>query len=519
MSPPGPHLLAGFDGTALDRATADTLVDPVVAGVSLFRHHNVGGPGEVRALTDALGHLDRTTPLLVAADQETGQLVGLGPATTPFPGAMALAATGDVDLARRVAEAVGTEMRALGATVAYAPVCDLATSPANPGLGIRSFGDDPERVGAFVAATIQGLHDAGVAAVAKHFPGLGDVLADTHHGLGSVPHTRERLDAVELVPFRAALAAGVDAVMTGHLAVPAETGVADLPATLSAEVVGGLLRAHLGFDGLVVTDALDMAALGQGDAGLVDALAALRAGVDLLLAPPDLATTRRLLTVVHQSAGRGLVPAAHGRATARRLAVVHDRIAGGPAAPDLAVVGSPAHQRLAREVADRSITVVRDRAPDGSRRPTTDTRVLVVHPEPADRTPADTSSEVAVDLAAALRHHLPHVDGIRTAPSPTRDEVAAAVSAVDGHDWVVVATMDASHDPAQVALVEAVRATGVPTVTAALRTPWDLPATPDVETHVCTYSLQPPSIAALAAVLVGAQAAPGRLPVRLEVTA
>lgn len=508
------HVLAGFTGTALDEGVAGVLADPGVAGITLFRHHNVGGPDEVRTLTDALAGIPgRDAPLLVAADQETGQLVGLGPATTPFPGAMALGATDDAELAERVAVAVGTEMRALGATVAYAPVCDLATSPTNPGLGTRTFGDDPDRVAALVAATVRGLSRAGVAAVAKHFPGMGDVAADTHHGPGSVPHTRERLAAVELRPFRAAVAAGVAMVMTGHIGVPAVTGDPDLPATLSPAIIGRLLRDELGFDGLVVTDALDMAALAQGDAGLVDAIAALRAGVDLLLCPADLGLARRLLTVVAQAVRRDIIAPEHSAATARRLVALRAVLANAPGRPDLGVVGARAHGDLAREVADRSITAVRGDA--AVLRPTPGS-VLVVHPRPSDRTPADTSSEVVVDLAGALRAHLPAVEALVTAPSPTHDEISAAVAAAGQHDHVVVATMDASHDPAQAELVAALQATGVLLATAALRTPWDLSTYPGVTHHVCTFGIQPPSIAALAAVLTGAQPAAGRLPVQVE---
>ncbi len=514
MSAPA-HVLAGFGGTGLDDAAADLLSSPGVAGVSLFRHHNVGTPAEVRRLTDAVAGLGRDAPVLVAADQETGQLVGLGPATTPFPGAMALGAADAPTLTERVAQAVGTEMRAMGVGVAYAPVCDLATSPANPGLGIRSFGDDPDRVAGHVAAWVRGLAGAGVAAVAKHFPGLGDVEADTHHGPGSVSHTRERLDAVELVPFRAAVEAGVAMVMTGHIGVPAVTGDPGLPATLSAVLVRDLLREGCGFDGLVVTDALDMAALAQGEAGMVDALAALRAGVDLLLCPADLDLSARLVTVVDQAVRRRIVPAEHVRATARRLEALHARLAAiADARPDLDVVGTHAHRQLAREVADRSITAVRGEP--AALRGVSTGRVLVVHPRASDRTPADTSSEVVVDLAGALRAHLPAVMALVTAPSPRREEIGRAVALAGEHDHVVVGTMDAALDPAQVDLVDALRAVDVPLATVALRTPWDLTVHPDVAHHLCSFSLQPPAIDALAAVLVGAQPAPGRLPVRLE---
>ena len=166
----------------------------------------------------------------------------------------------------------------------YAPVCDLATDPANPGLGIRSFGDDPELAGRLVAAFVRGHASSGVAATLKHFPGIGAVAADTHHGLVAVDADADVLRQRELVPFRHGIEAGAELVMSSHAAVPALGGRADLPATRCPAVVTGLLRGELGFDGVAVSDAFNMRALAQGAAGrAIEAIAALRAGLDLLL--------------------------------------------------------------------------------------------------------------------------------------------------------------------------------------------------------------------------------------------
>ena len=242
--------------------------------------------------------------MLVAADQEGGQLLGLGDGTTQFAGAMALGATGDDELAERVAGAMARELRALGVNVDYAPVCDLANNPANPMLGIRSFGDDPEAVGRLAVATVRGLQSNGVAATVKHFPGAGDTAVDPHHELPLVARTNAELAQRELVPFRAVLAAGARMVMTGHFALPG--GTDDLPTSLSAAVLRDLLRGQLGFDGVTVTDALDMRALGQGSAQIVDAIAALRAGEDVLLGTPDERALERLEEGLDQAQRRGL---------------------------------------------------------------------------------------------------------------------------------------------------------------------------------------------------------------------
>ena len=295
--------------------------------------------------------------MLIAADQEGGQLIGLGDGTTAFAGAMALGATGDEALAERVGGAMGRELRALGVNVDYAPVCDVANNPANPALGIRSFGDDPVAVGKLAAATVRGLQGAGVAATAKHFPGAGDTEADPHHELPLVSRTSDELAGRELVPFRAALAAGARMVMTGHFALAGQDD--DLPTSLSAAVLRDLLRGQLEFDGVTVSDALDMRALAQGSAQIVDAVAALRAGEDVLLGTADEAALERLEEGLEQAQRRGLIDADDDAAATHRLDELR-RWLGRYDQPPLDVVGCADHQAVAAELARRSITLVRN---------------------------------------------------------------------------------------------------------------------------------------------------------------
>ena len=228
------RLLVSFDGFELSTAEADAIASRA-AGVTLYRHLNVRSARQVRALTDALQSAAARLglpPLLIGADHETGQLHAMGDDATAFAGAMALGATGDEALAERVGAAIGTELRAIGINLVYAPVCDLATNPRNPVVGIRSFGDEPVGVGRLAAATVRGLQSAGVAATVKHLPGHGEPGGDSHLGLPVIESSAAELRARELVPFRAAIAAGARVAMAGHLAVPALTSRRDLPATL-----------------------------------------------------------------------------------------------------------------------------------------------------------------------------------------------------------------------------------------------------------------------------------------------
>ena len=507
------RLMIAFDGTELPPSAARRISEHGVAGVTLFRAHNVVDPAQIRQLTAAIQEARPAgaPPLLVAADQEGGQLVGLGDGTTQFAGAMALGATGDEGLAERVAGATARELRALGVNVNYAPVCDVANNPANPALGIRSFGDDPEAVGRLAAATVRGLQGEGVAATAKHFPGAGDTAADPHHELPLVPRTNAELAERELVPFRAALAAGARMVMTGHFALPGQDD--DLPTSLSAAVLRDLLRGQLQFDGVTVTDALDMRALAQGSAQIVDAIAALRAGEDVLLGTPDEAALERLEEGLVQAQRRGLIDADDDAAAKRRLGELRSWL-GRHDQPSLDVVGCADHQALAAELARRSITLVRN-----------DDRLLPLQPA---RRRADRGRPVDARRPDAGRHV---VDGARrrwrrrsvagsraSRRSSCRRRRARPTSPVSASGWRPSTSSSSgrsrrtSSRPRRCWPRRSWRP-AMPTVTVALRTPWDLLAYPSARTHVCSYGILPPSMEALAAALLGEAPFAGRLPV------
>lgn len=219
MNDPIDFVLGSFEGASIDGATADRLADGM-PGVTLFREPNVENEDQVVDLCAQIHGQSGDLPALIAVDQEGGQLQALSGIVTDFPGNMALAACRDIDLAERVGAAIGHELRALGITVNYAPVCDLLTMPTNHGLSIRSYGDDPTDAADLAVAQIVGLQSAGVAATAKHFPGKGAATVDTHYATAVIARTRAEFDAYELVPFRAAIRADVRMMMTSHAICP-----------------------------------------------------------------------------------------------------------------------------------------------------------------------------------------------------------------------------------------------------------------------------------------------------------
>ena len=501
------RLLLAFEGHTLP----DDLPSSDIAGFTLFRDHNVIDAGQLRELTDSIRNYVAGPEPLVCIDQEGGQFLGLGDVGTPFPGNMALGATGDTDLAFRVAEATASELRACGINVNYAPVADITTDPANPGLGIRSFGEDPATTAAMVTASVAGFHAGGVAATVKHFPGKGSAAVDSHHGLPVLDHDIDRLNDVELVPFTAGIQAGADLVMTGHFALPNVTGRADLPTTLASPVLVDLLRDTLGFSGVTVSDAFNMAALAQGPGQIVDAIAAMNSGVDLLLLTFEQEMRTVLPDAIALAGRRGLLDRDRQRSARQRIEKLRATL-GTALAPDLSVLRSRHHLDLAAEVASRSITLVRNDKGllpfDTSSSP----RIAAVMPRPENLTPADTSQYVAPGLATALRRHPVTVDEIVSPHRPSTSDIAAVVDACIPADLVIVGTISASMNPAQAAMVKALLEAHRQVVTVAMRTPWDLAAYPDASTHLCTYGILEPTMEALADAVFGARRPTGQLP-------
>jgi len=341
-------LTLGFPGKTLDAETA-RLLALGVGGVVLFSR-NVGEPGQVAELTAALKR-SASVPLLVAVDQEGGSVARLRSGFTRLPPFRALGAAGDPELARELGRLVGSELRAVGIDWNFAPVLDVDTNPANPVIGARALGSDPERVARLAIEFAAGMLAAGVAACGKHFPGHGDTRQDSHHELPRLPHALERLEQIELVPFARAIAAGMPSLMAAHVVFEALDTTC--PASMSPRVIGELLRGRLGFTGLVVTDDVEMKAIADHYAIEEVAVRALKAGVDVLLVchTPELA--RRAIDAIVRAVQLGEVGEEILQRAERRVASFAERFARPVAEhADLAQVGSSAHAALVERLRD-----------------------------------------------------------------------------------------------------------------------------------------------------------------------
>ncbi|HTP07269.1 MAG TPA: glycoside hydrolase family 3 protein [Anaerolineae bacterium] len=490
-----------------------------VSGLTLFRSMNLDHPTQIHELIDALQRAAREAHqplLLIGVDQEGGTLLAV-PGTTRFPGSLALGATRSAELAQRAGFALGRELAALGINIDYAPVCDVINNPQNPVVGPRSFGANPLVVAQLSAAMIQGLQAAGVAASAKHFPGHGDSSTDSHHGMDVLPHDEARLRAIEFVPFKVAIQTGVKMIMTAHVALPNFDDGYQRPATLSPRILKRLLRDELKFGGVVISDAMDMQAVQQGPLHIVEMIAGAQAGLDLLL----------LTSFVDQSAiyDALLLAARHGllnendlRASVDRIATLKQWVAAQSAAqppPDLSVIGCAEHVALAYEIAERSITLVRDDPKQLPLHPKIDETIVVIVPQPKDLTPADTSSYDKPALAEAIRAYHDRVEEIVMPIEPTEADIAAIADRVAGVNRIIVGTINAYQHRGQLALINTLIDRDKSVIAIALRMPYDVGVYSRVPTCLCTYSLQPASLQAVAKVLWGQRAAAGQLPVQL----
>ena len=513
----GCRVLRTFEGLVPTPDVLAAIRRGEAAGVTLFRRKNVGSPAQLRDLCARLQDARPAgdPPLVIGLDQEGGQLQAVGDPATAWPGNLALGATTSAALGEAAGRAIGLEAAAFGANLVFAPVCDVLQLGSATPLGTRPFGSDPVLVGELAAAMVRGLQGAGVAAVLKHFPGHGSAVGDSHVAMPVVRDDAATIRARDLAPFRDGIAAGAKAVLPGHLAVPALTEGIPIAATVSPRLLRGLLRDELGFRGVTISDALDMG--GAGTAGQLDAqaVAAVAAGMDLLLLVHPSQLEDGVVTAIRAALDAGTLDASAAEASRGRIHALRAWL-GGSHQPGLEVVGSAARLALARRIAEASVTLVRDPARQLPPRLRPGATIAVVAPVPVDLTPAETSSSVHLGLADALRRRGMAVTDVVSPLDPTPAQVASLVEAGRGAALVLVGTFDAVSHPGQVELARAVAVAGLPAVAVALRSPYDAGLFPSSIAAICTYGIQAPQMEALAAALFGEIPFAGRLPVDLE---
>ncbi len=516
----GQLFVVGFNGVSPSPEIVDLIQNHHVGGIILFGRNVRNAEqllaltGELQAIAKAAGHQH---PLLISTDQENGVVRRLGPGTTIFPGAMGLGAIGSEQMAHDVAFATGRELRALGVNMNLAPVADVNNNPDNPVIGVRSFGADPELVARLAAAAVRGYGEAGVMTSLKHFPGHGDTSVDSHLDLPVVPHSAERLEQVELPPFKAGIAAGVDSVMLAHVYFPALMPAEKLPATISPVIIEGLLRETLGFEGVIVSDCLEMRAISDTVGTERGAVMALRAGIDVVLISHTYGPQRRAVEAVRSAISGGDLAAERVRQAAERVLRLKSRYlsweVSAPVVPEW--VGGSAHQQLSAAACDALVTLVRN--DDGllPLRPRPPERLLVLYPDRASLTLAADTRYPERFLAETVRRRHPGVDAMSFPLSPSDEEREDIMSRAKRVDLILMATMNAHLRPEQAELMKLLLRSGKRVIGIAARNPYDLLAFPHLDTYVAAYEYTPSAMEAAVRLLFGEIQPRGHLPVSL----
>ncbi|HSW38744.1 MAG TPA: glycoside hydrolase family 3 N-terminal domain-containing protein, partial [Acidobacteriota bacterium] len=473
-----------------------------IGGVCLFAG-NVFDSAMLLNELQGISHL----PLIVSSDFERGASFRIAD-TTSFPWTMALGAAGSEQLAYQKGKVTAREARALGVHWIFAPVMDVNNNPANPVINIRSFGEDPRLVARLGAAFIRGAIEGGVLTTAKHFPGHGDTATDSHIGLPVLKMDLSRLQALEFIPFISAIEAGVDSIMTAHVAVPGVTGQSGTPATLSPMILTDILRNKLRFDGLVVTDALEMAGITDHYWNGLAAVRAIQAGADVLLLPTDAAVA---INEIERAVKRGEISEARIDESVRRVLQAKYRLQLHiNRQADLTLIGdivaSPENLRYAQEIADRSITVVKD-----------DRRLLPINPLDGKRifslvlAPGTESNPGAV-FQAEMRRRFPSLHTAWSNSQVTGEILSSIDREAAAADIIVLSTLvrlttgqvSVSMPANQQRIVRRLLASKKPLIWVSLGNPYVLQIAPEAGTYLCTFSYSDVSQIAAARALSGA---------------
>ena len=489
----GQRLAVGFDGPEIPEEFAELVRTYHVGNVILFRRNVVSG-AQLRRLCAELNALilqETGLPPFIMMDEECGSVSRLAHIGTPTPGAMAIGATGSAANAYAVGHMIGEELRSVGVNLNLAPVLDANTNPDNPVIGVRSFGGDPALVSEMGIAYARGLQEAGVLACGKHFPGHGDTETDSHIGLPVVEKSAEEVRRVELASFRAAIGAGIDAMMTAHVIFPA-LEPERIPATVSRRVLTGLLREEMGFDGLIISDGMEMKAV-MDLYGIEDATRrALNAGVDVALICHSAKQASDTLELLYRAAeDGGLDLAAHDAAMARiRRAKARLGVSQG----DPAAFGSENHRAQAWQIMREAVRVLH--APEGKTLPVLGQDALFFGTDCVEMSQA--SDAESMNAAKALAEAL----GGTWLPDPLACRAALLDSACGRKIVLTLAHSDPDLSD-QISLGNALADAGAQVIAVAMTTPYCLDLLSDRVWKAAAYQYDRLSLAAVAKLLGG----------------
>lgn len=519
----GRLLVIGFSGKTVPTYLKEMIHNYHIGGIILFGR-NIGTPDEIAALTTDLQKEAKAAgyeyPLLICVDQENGVVRRLGGGATIFPGAMALGATDHPENAYKVGVATGKELKALGINWNLAPVLDVNNNPDNPVIGVRSFGESPQKVSDFGRQMMKGMQDAGVITTLKHFPGHGDTAVDSHLDLPVISHSKDRLENVELLPFKKCIEAGADTVMSAHVYFPAIEPDKGVPATLSHKVMTGLLRNELGFDGVVTTDCMEMNAIANGVGTERGGVEAVKAGVDLVMVSHTKEKQLGVIREISRAIENGEMDEAVIDAANQRIAKLKQKYLSWKDATSMnhekvsALVGSDLHKKTAYDVYRESVTIVKNESVipvDLDEKQ----RILVICPDNGTTMQVEDKRYAELSLEEAIKQYHSNTDVHYITNSISNEEMEKIIDKAEKYDFLVIGTLTIRPGDKQIGLVEKIHDLNRPYAVIAMRSPYDIQYIPFVKAYINTYEFTYPALSVAAGAVFGKVEVSGKSPVTL----
>jgi beta-N-acetylhexosaminidase len=488
----GQLFMVGFDALEPNEHITRLIQQQKVGGIILFRR-NVQSPEQVTALCKSLQEINAQVsdvPLLIALDQEGGMVMRIEQGVTPLPSAMAFQATGSKEDCEQLHRISGEEMRQIGINMMLSPVLDVNNNPANPVIGVRAFGEDADTVINYGMAALRGLQSAGVITTAKHFPGHGDTSTDSHFAMPLIAHGRTRLDAIELPPFKAAIAQGVHAMMTAHVVFPAIEKEPGMPATLSKAVLTDLLRNELGFNGVIISDCLEMAAIANGMGVTQAAIKTLQAGADIALISHIEERQKAAMDAVFAAVESGDISIEQINASVQRIQKlkVLFKIPSEPIR-----LMQPESLALSKKVQKAAVRVQGDFRPLNRQLPVTLITVEVRLRSEVDEAIVARNKEARSSMLPAMLEAGVEVREFVLSPEASEQEVAAAIAFAEGAEQIVLQSYNAVLQKGQQRLIVALPQNKLWLV--AGRLPYDLDLAPNAQGRLASFGCRPAALA------------------------
>lgn len=511
----GQMFMVGFSGKE-PSVEIQTMIEQYHVGGVIYFTRNIESPEQVHRLSSELQRFVPTNPLFISIDQEGGMVARITEGVTLSPGNMALGATQNKEAVYQLNKIVASELTALGINMNFSPCIDVNNNPKNPVIGVRSYGEDPYFVAAMGNQAIDGLQSENVSAVIKHFPGHGDTNVDSHLSLPVISHSLERLKELELIPFASAIKQGVDAVMVAHVSFPA-IEPDNVPATLSKRMINGLLRNYLQYDGVVMTDCMEMNAIINYYGIEEAAIHAIEAGNDIVLISHTFERQERALKAVIAAVNDGRITEETINQSVERILRLKQKRQLQKEMPNWnsakKKIAQSDNLAYAQKISEQSITVIKD---NGILPIDKDSNTLLVSVNPNVATEVDETLATNVTIGTYLGQHIASLEEVHITTTVTDLEMAEIMLKAKNADKVIVTTYQASANPSQVALVQMLlKQYDEKLAVIALRSPYDIEHFPNVATYIATYESRPLALQSVSKVLIGELQAIGQLPVQL----